>query len=184
MYNLYKICQFYRQKVNSVYNGTKVSFLVPIKWELNTKWAKRYRKLSTIKKKKKKKKKSKIGHQRNILVGFEKFILAISVLCKIRGRWRIIPVQKNLKYNRVSQWSGLEHFANIVYGFKAITILEVWLVLVLCRYATVMCFVCGALLFIKFSVFRILNWYKFLYRQLMQISMAKFCHNYSFLLYM
>ena len=34
-YNLYKICQFYRQKVNSVYNGTKiVSFLGPIKWEL------------------------------------------------------------------------------------------------------------------------------------------------------
>ena len=37
-------------------------------------------------KKKKKKKKSKIGHQRNILVGFVKFILAISVLFKIRGR--------------------------------------------------------------------------------------------------
>ena len=35
---------------------------------------------------KKKKKKSKIGHQRNILVGFVKFILAISVLFKIRGR--------------------------------------------------------------------------------------------------
>ena len=29
---------------------------------------------------------SKIGHQRNILVGFVKFILAISVLFKIRGR--------------------------------------------------------------------------------------------------
>ena len=62
--------------------------------------------IAPFKKKKKKKKKSKIGHQRNILVGFVKFILAISVLFKIRGRWRIIPVQKTLKYNCVSNITG------------------------------------------------------------------------------
>ena len=49
-YNLRKLSPFYRQKVNSVYNGTEsVSFLGP-NMGLGTKWAKRFRKLSSIQK--------------------------------------------------------------------------------------------------------------------------------------
>ena len=42
--------------------------------------------------------------------------------------------------------------------------------LALCCYATVMFFLFGALFYFKFSVSRILSWYKYLYRQLKEFS--------------
>ena len=60
-----------------------------------TKWAKRIGNLAAFKT-------IKSGHQRNVLVGFVKFILEMSVLIKKRGRLEIFPVQKTRKYNRVS----------------------------------------------------------------------------------
>ena len=52
----------------------------------------------------------------------------------------------------------MERFAEIVHGFKQLAIfakcsvLDVWLVLALCSYATVTCFVFGALFYFKISV--------------------------------
>ena len=95
--NLRKLIQFYRPKVNSVYNGTeRVSFLGPTIWDLVPNELKDIGNLAVFKKA------IKSGHQRNVLVGFVKFILEMSVLFKKRGRLEIFPVQKTRKYNRVS----------------------------------------------------------------------------------
>ena len=75
-YNLRKLSQFYRPKVNSSYNGTEsVSFLGPILWDLVPNELKDIGNLAVFKKKQ-----SKSGHLRNTLVGLVKFILAMSVL--------------------------------------------------------------------------------------------------------
>ena len=90
---------------------------------------------------------------------------------------------------RTNQTSGMGHFAKIVHGFKLIAIfakrfiLQVGLVLSLCCCTTVMYFVFGALFYSKFSVSRILSWHKYLYKQWMQLSMAKFCHSYFYIVY-
>ena len=61
---------------------------------------------------------------------------------------------------RTNQTSGMERFAKIVHSFKPLTVfaersvLDVWLVLALCCYATVMCFVFGALHFILNFLFQ------------------------------
>ena len=50
-YNLRKLSQFYRPKVNSVYNGTEsVSFLGPIIWDLVANYLKDIRNLAAFKK--------------------------------------------------------------------------------------------------------------------------------------
>ena len=73
---------------------------------------------------------------------------------------------------RTNQTSGMGPFAKIVHGFKLLTIfakrsvLGAGLVLALCCYATDMCFISGALFYFKYSVSRILSWYKYLYRYL------------------
>ena len=96
-YNLRKLFQFYRPKVNSVYNGTeRVSFLGPKIWDLVPNELKDIGNLAAFKKA------TKSGHQRNVLVGFVKIILEMSVWFKKRGRLEIFPVQKTRKYNRVS----------------------------------------------------------------------------------
>ena len=73
---------------------------------------------------------------------------------------------------RTNQASAMEHFAKIIHGVKPLTIfaehciLDVWLVLALCCYASVMYFVFSSVFYFKFSALRILSWYKYLYRQL------------------
>ena len=72
-YNLRKLSRFYRPKVNSVYNGTEsLSFLGPIIWDLVPNELKVIGNLS--------KKQPKSAHQRNILIGFVKIILAMPIL--------------------------------------------------------------------------------------------------------
>ena len=57
---------------------------------------------------------------------------------------------------RTNQTSGMGHFAKIINGFRPLTIFtkrsvsDVGLVLALCCYAIVMCFVFGALFFLNF----------------------------------
>ena len=83
-YNLRKLSQFYRPKVNSVYNGTEsVSFLGLIIWDLVPNELKDIGNLAAFKKaiKKCSPEKVLVG-----LVGFVKFILAMSVLFKKRGK--------------------------------------------------------------------------------------------------
>ena len=72
-HNLRKLSRFYRPKVNSVYNGTEsLSFLGPIIWDQVPNELKVIGNLS--------KKQPKSAHQRNILIGFVKIILAMPIL--------------------------------------------------------------------------------------------------------
>ena len=88
-YNLRKLSQFYRPKVNSVYKGTKsVTFLGPKIWDLVPNELKDIGNLAAFKKQ------SKAGHQRNVLVGFVKTILEMSVLLKKNVAEESFPFKK------------------------------------------------------------------------------------------
>ena len=91
-YNLRKHSQFYRPKVNSVYNGTEsLSFLGPIIRDLVPNELEDIGNLAAFKKAIK-----KWSPERNVLVGFVKFMLTMLVLFRKRGSCRIFPVQKLL----------------------------------------------------------------------------------------
>ena len=88
-YNLRKLSPFYRQKVNSVYNGTEsVSFLGPIIWNLVPNELKDLENLAAFKEQ------SKSGHKRKVLVGFVKSILVMSVLFKKEVDDEFFPFKK------------------------------------------------------------------------------------------